>query len=469
MKRKCICEICTCGRHRCPHNPTMIFEKSGKPCVLTEYVEKYPQYDQVLPPKSMKPKEELQENRGRMEGVSTFKSDYLPYDVLNRPRRHQEVYKPKPGHMDHGTTYKRDFNTYEIQPVAPVRPVERRQNIGKFDGNPTYKDDFKAWDIQKRELAKQDNAYQPPKEKFGNLTTFQDDYFQKELIPRESYRPPNVSRRINIPFDGLTSHRISYIPYKLEPKLVRDREEYKPSSQPFDDLTTHRLNYKGALGELTKSFKPEHGKVGSSARFEGSSEFKDSFQPWLIPSRYIHKVDEYIPPNAHMESDTTTHRDYVQHQLSYVAPARPVSHGRRSSAPFQGNTTMKDDFKAWEAQRQGIIKREHQLPNASGKFDGLTTFRAHYQPHEISLTENYKPYMAVRNYVPFEGETMYHSEYTAKKNEICPAVYPSPPGYVFETVDSRGHKMYRKTLTPEMNTFSKENGNKMAQAIAVMS
>uniref|UniRef100_A0A8C5PGI1 Stabilizer of axonemal microtubules 2 n=1 Tax=Leptobrachium leishanense TaxID=445787 RepID=A0A8C5PGI1_9ANUR len=469
MKRKCICEICTCGRHRCPHNPTKIFE-SGKPCVLTEYVEKYPQYDNVAPTQSMKPKEEYHGHHGKMEGVTTFKSDYIPYDVINPPRRHQEEYQPKPGHIDLGTTYNRDFNPHEIHPVAPVRPMEKRQNIGKFDGHPTYKDDFKPWDIQKRELVKPENVYQIPSQKFGNLTTFQQDYFPKELMPRESFKPPDVAKNSNIPFDGVTSHRISYVPYKLEPKFVKQAEEYKPSSQPFDDLTTHRLNYKGVIGELTKSCKPEHGKIGSSARFEGSTEFKDSFQPWLIPSRYIHKGAEYMPPNTHMQLDTTTHTDYIPHQLNFIAPIRPVSHGRRSNAPFQGDTTMKEDYKAWETQRQEMIKREHQFPKVSGKFDGVTTFQSHYQPHEISRTENYKPSnMAVRNSAPFESDTMYRSEYTAKKNEVCPALYPVPPGYTFENVNSRGHKMYRKILTPEMNGFMKKNGNRVAQPIAVMS
>lgn len=69
-----------------------------------------------------------------------FRSDYIPYDVTNRPVRPHQEYEPKPGHIELGTTYNRDFNAHKIEPVGPARPVENRQiNMGKFDTNPTYK------------------------------------------------------------------------------------------------------------------------------------------------------------------------------------------------------------------------------------------------------------------------------------------------------------------------------------------
>ncbi|XP_068128602.1 stabilizer of axonemal microtubules 2 isoform X2 [Hyperolius riggenbachi] len=458
-------------RHRCPHNPTKIFEKSGKPCVLTEYVEKYPQYDIVQPPESMKPKHEYQGNRGKMEGVTTFKSDYIPYDVTNRPVRPQQEYIPKPGQIELGTTYNQDFNPHKIEPVAPARPLEKRQmNTGKFDTNPTYKDDYRAWDFQKRELAKQDHTYQPPTVKFGNSTTFQDDFFPKEMMPRESFKPPGVAKRSNVPFDGTTSHRTSYIPYDVERRQPREKQEYKPSSQPFDDLTTHRINFKGALGEKTKSCKPDNGKVGSNAQFQGNTEFRDSFQPWSVAPNFVQKSHEYNPPTTHMETDTTTHLDYVQHQLSYNAPIRPVSHGRRSNVPFQGSSTMKEDFQPWDSKRQDMIKKNHEIPRPTGKFEDLTTFKSHYLPHEIHPTQSFKPAnAALRSSAPFESGTLYRSDYTPKKNEICPANYASPPGYVFESIDSRGHKLFRKVLTPEINSFSNRNEDNLAKAIAVIS
>uniref|UniRef100_A0A6I8NKU4 Stabilizer of axonemal microtubules 2 n=1 Tax=Ornithorhynchus anatinus TaxID=9258 RepID=A0A6I8NKU4_ORNAN len=70
---RCLCEICTCGCHRCPRNPKKIYENSVQPCPTTEYLENYPQHGPVVPPPSLKPKQEIQANHGKMEGITTFK------------------------------------------------------------------------------------------------------------------------------------------------------------------------------------------------------------------------------------------------------------------------------------------------------------------------------------------------------------------------------------------------------------
>uniref|UniRef100_A0A8I5UHI9 Uncharacterized protein n=1 Tax=Pongo abelii TaxID=9601 RepID=A0A8I5UHI9_PONAB len=69
----CLCQICTCRRHDCPHGTTRIYENSGAFCPTTEYLEKCPMYDSVLPPQSLKPKQEIRACRGKMEGITTFK------------------------------------------------------------------------------------------------------------------------------------------------------------------------------------------------------------------------------------------------------------------------------------------------------------------------------------------------------------------------------------------------------------
>uniref|UniRef100_A0A803YG35 Uncharacterized protein n=1 Tax=Meleagris gallopavo TaxID=9103 RepID=A0A803YG35_MELGA len=42
-------------------------------CLTTEYVEKYPKYSNISPARSLKPKQEYQAHRGKMEGITTFK------------------------------------------------------------------------------------------------------------------------------------------------------------------------------------------------------------------------------------------------------------------------------------------------------------------------------------------------------------------------------------------------------------
>ncbi|KFQ09767.1 Protein FAM154B, partial [Leptosomus discolor] len=439
-------------RHRCPHKPTRIYDNGQQPCLTTEYAEKYPKYSNISPPWSLKPKQEYQVHRGKMEGITTFKSDYLPYDIVKRPFQVQEEHKPKTGKIELGTTYQKDYNAHKVQPVTLVRPLERKHTTrGKLDTIPTYQDDYRSWEVQRREASKMEHIYHPPTQKFGNSTTFQDDFVPRELNPRQSFKPPCVAKLSDVPFDSATSHRTSYVAHQLEPKFVRSKEEYKPSNQPFEDLTTHRNDFKGLPGQLAKSCKPENAKVGSNAHFNGVTEFQDRFQPWLVSLPEVHKPKEYVPPRGNMDFNSTSHLDYIKHEVSPAVPIRPVSNPRRTNAPFQRNTTTKEDFKAWGSCRQEIIKKEQEIPKPAGKFYDLTTFRSHYIPHQIIPAQSFKPvHVVVPSSAAFQDETMYRTEYTPKKQEICPANYPSPPSYVYVNTDSRGHKFFRQ-LTPEFS------------------
>uniref|UniRef100_A0A674EPD3 Stabilizer of axonemal microtubules 2 n=1 Tax=Salmo trutta TaxID=8032 RepID=A0A674EPD3_SALTR len=421
MKRLCICEICSCGRHRCPHRPTALYGKPNMTCVLTEYTEKYPAYGGYNPPQSLKPKPVNHGDRGRMDGTTTFKTDFIPYVVTRRPGKQQAEYKPKPGDIDLGTTYKQDYSLYEVQPFAPSRPSERVHATGhKMDTVPTYKEDFRQWEMCKRELKKPDLTYHPPDAKFDGHTTFQDDFLPRGLAPRESFKPSSIPKISDTPFDGVTSNQQCYVSHPLEARWVKAPEPYKPSSQPLQDLTTNRRDYQGLPGQLPQSYKPNPGKVTSDVPFQSSTEFKEHFQQWPVSLPQLHKSLQYVSPTEHMDMSTTSGADYVQHNIQPFISAKPFNRPTKSSAPFQ----------------------------------------AHFTPHELQPNVSFKPAHApMRADAPLEGGTMYSTEFTPKRISVCPASYDSPPGFVFEDRDDRGHRFYRKLPSKDMN--------KMAAGMAV--
>ncbi|XP_067873692.1 stabilizer of axonemal microtubules 2 [Heterodontus francisci] len=451
MTRKCICEICNCGRHHCPHQPLGFYDKTLKPCLLTEYHDKYPAYGGIKPRESFRPKREFLSNRGRMEGTSTFRTDYIPHEITHRPERLQHEYRPKSGEVDHHTTYKTDYSPHQIKPAESMRPPPTKPGKGgKIDTVPTYKDDYRLWDIPKRKT-KTPQAYCPPTARFGNPSTFQDDYGPKGYALTESFKPPYAPKISDVPFDGLTNHKIAYVPHPLGERYVRPRDEYKPSDKPFDSITTHRRDYRGLHGDPTKSYKPEHGKVGSDAPFDSSSEFRDRYQAWPVTLPYVHKHPDYVQPDGPMDLNSTSHLDYVGHKVKPPAPFKPAS-ARKIHAPFQGSTTMKDDFKSWEMKKPEIIKRAEEIGIPHAKFDDLTTFKANYVPHPINPPQSFKPTNApLHSTTPFDGGTLYRTEYIPKRLEICPASYPTPPGYVYESTDARGHRFFHKVTASEEN------------------
>ncbi|NXS09442.1 SAXO2 protein, partial [Neodrepanis coruscans] len=451
-------------RHRCLHIRTRIYDDGLQPSLTTEYVDKYPGYGNISPPRSCKPKYEYQQDGRKMDGISTFKSDYLPFDIVKRPFRAPQEYRPKSGEIDLGTIYQKDYSPHKIGPVTLARPRERKHTTdAKLDTIPTYRDDYRLKEAQRTESFKVERVYEPPTETFGNPSTFQDDFIPKELNPPQSFRPP-AAKPSDGPFDGTTSHRTAYVLHELGPKFIRPKDEYKPCDQPFEDLTTHQRDFKGIPGQQPKSCKPEHRKVTSDVPFTGITEFQDRYQPWLVTLPELHRPKEYVPPTDKMDLNSTNRLDYILHDICPAAPIRPPQR-RRMSAPFQGNTTTKDDFKPRTICRQGMIKKEPEIKMPTGKFSSLTTFRSHYIPHQAPPAQSCKPVDAVGpSEVPFQDETLYRIDYTAKKKEICPAHHPANLGYVYVNTDSRGHQFFRQ-LSPEP---SNSNCNPIPNEVAVM-
>lgn len=311
-------------------------------------------------------------------------------------------------------------------------------------------EDFRQWELSKPELRKPDVTYHPPSAKFGNSTTFQDDFAPRGLVPRESFKPSNQPKLSDAPFDGVTSNRQAYVPHLLEARFSRPPQVYKPSSAPLQDLTSHKQDYKGLPGTIPKSCKPENAKAASDSPFQTSTEFRDRFQQWpvTLPSR--HKAEEYVAPTADMDLSTTTNTYYTKHSVQPYVSAKPFARPARSSAPFQSNTTMKEDFKPWASCKQDIIKKPEEIHKASGKMEGLTTFRAHFTQHTPQPSISFKPPNAtMQRDVPMEDGTMYRTDFTTKKINVCPASLDSPTGYVFENCDERGHKFFRKLSSQE--------------------
>lgn len=66
-------------------------------------------------------------------------------------------------------------------------------------------------------------------------------------------------------------------------------------------------------------------------------------------------------------------------------------------------------------------------------------------PHDSTRTGSFKPDgVAFQSDAPFDGNTLYRTEYTHKEIDPCPAalVDTHRSGYVFDGVDEHGHKVY---------------------------
>ncbi|XP_069482072.1 stabilizer of axonemal microtubules 1 isoform X1 [Ambystoma mexicanum] len=461
---KCICQICICGRHHCPHLPTKIFDALEKPCLISEYVDQY-LCRQSQPTKSFKPCRLYEEPTTKMDGLTTFREAYIPHKVVIPKFRHQDKYKPNNEAMDMLTTYKQEYNPYCVQKTASFRPAYHRPtNNIKMDTVATYTDDYKPWNEPKRDSMKPDNTYRPPGEAFATSTTFGDACEFKGPAYTKSCRPDNTPRISTTPFDNVSNYKDAYISHQVQKPKFHIADVWRPCLHPFDGLTINQRDFRGQPGDPAKSTKPENTRKKYDIPFCPSTECQDAYTKMPIQCRFHKKYPTYIPPVLKMDMVTTNQCAYTEHRIQIPKSFRPVHHGGRDDVPFEGRSVMKDDYRQWSYTRVPPVKPDQMLHLSDEPLECMTTSRINYVPHPPAHTLSCKPVgTSARHSEPMDAESMYCTTYTPKQIVLCPARFKDPEGYVFEGMDSSGHRQYSSFYDKGQRSSSKEEtGNTYA-------
>ena len=152
-------------RHRCPHLPTKIYDKTEKTRLLSEYTENYPIYQSYLPRNSFKPEWCYRKPSAPMEGLTTCRRDFGLHKMLPVTFHQPDTYVPSQETMDLLTTYKHDFNYLPTCPVGLIKPRDSKFPNGDkiMQYLPTYKG-------ERRINRGQARATDPPRHGYMHIT-----------------------------------------------------------------------------------------------------------------------------------------------------------------------------------------------------------------------------------------------------------------------------------------------------------
>ncbi|NXG63670.1 SAXO1 protein, partial [Hemiprocne comata] len=427
--------------HRCPHLLTRPYDKKEKPCLLSEYMERYPLYPITAPRGSFKPKEVGKMEDIAMEGISITKRDYIAHEVLPWELKQREKYVKSDKIMDLTSTYKQDYNAYSISEVPPCLPYVTRHP--QMDARTTYEDDYVLWNEPKTEIIRPNNTFCPSKEESDHKTIAQDDCLYRGPIATQSFKPMKLDQKSKAPFDNITNYKVNYVPHLLEKRYVNIYEKYKANKNPFDGLTTHKASYKVLACQPAKLAKPLQLKLPHDLPFSSTTEFQEKYQAWPQLPVFTKKPGVYLPPLEKMDLHTTNQIHYKYLNGKPAKICQTFSKLNKSMEPFNSSSVMKEDYKPWLCKRQEPITHALELTFPAETMDCLTTFQTHYMPHPLTVTKSYKPaWSGPEHYTLLDAKTMYGNSYTPKGIVKCLASYKDPPGYIFEGTDADGHKLY---------------------------
>ena len=288
----------------------------------------------------------------------------------------------------------------------------------------------------------------PSGDPFGGDSTYVNDFKKHSQAPRSAIKPDNSALQSNQPFDDRTSNREDYIRHNLPNKYNRPKEEYAPNKIPVESLTTNRRDFTPKDLERSRSFKPDGQGYRSDAPFEDDTTNKVDYKKWDVQPMQAKKDNEWRPPMGDMDLTTNYNTEFTNKPGQRAQPVRPGSR-RKIDAKFEGDTTYGQDFRKWPGDRRGPIKASNDYEVPTVPFEGLSTYKGHYQPHAGGAAVSFKPDgTAYRSDAPFDGNTLYRSEFTPKEIEPCPAALleSHKSNFVFNTEDDKGHKYYQKVV-----------------------
>nr|CAH8867336.1 unnamed protein product [Trichobilharzia regenti] len=452
----CICQICNCGRHKCPHQRSR--SDTSKPCGISEYTTKYIQH-KLVPVESCKPPHKGVQGEGQMSSNTTHRTDYVqhPLSIQGSCKRDSE-YQPPQGTFDGMTTYTKEYTGKYGESAVPVKPINRKGTTAKFDGEATYTTDYRPWKLEKRELAVCRESNMPKSNApFSGMATYTSDYIAYDSRPPTSCKPAHKYLESQTPFSDSTNYRDSYRVPDLSERArpIKNMEQTQKSTVPMEHISTHMNDYYWKTVVPSASCKPEYTGMKNTEPFSKDTTHRSDYRQWEVAERSTPVMNDshstYPEPLGKMSSDTTYNKDYIPFELQYQKAIRKADRLGRGTElpPFQGISDYTDSYRRWALEPHiKVTPREgtYTIPNV--KFEGKSTTSDHYVPHlNYRPAESCKPLnQAVLNQTPFDDATLYRMEYTPKHLEPCPAALLTTglSNYVFAEESDTGHIFYRR-------------------------
>lgn len=453
MTKQCICQICNCGRHHCPHKPRGTIPVGNQPCTISEYTNRYIQHP-LERRENCKPPVEILKNAGPIDDKTTNRVDYIKHPMGDRYVHMPDQYIKPDGDMDMHTSYTKEYTKKPIDRTQPIRKDHSRKMSGKFEGLPTYRNDYRRWQLPDRKRYGGEAVYRPTSAPFEGKSTFTHDYIKYPINLRQSMKPEERALHSDDPFDDKTGYRVEYVKHPMPNRFVREKPTWNPNKQPLDGMSNYKKDYTEKTAPKQESCKPPAQAFESDAPFKGSTTHRSDFQKWAMERPYVHEPADYIKPDGIMDLNSTTHLHFPAHKVAARIAVRPPSR-RKVTGDFDGTTNYREDFRKWNAggRQKPMMKTDYVPPTAP--FEGCSTFTAHYVQHKVDPAVACKPNnLVISSNTPFDDGTMYRMEYTKKKSAPCPAAIldTAVSNYVYKEQDEVGHKFYQP-ITESITTI----------------
>ncbi|KAI0980658.1 hypothetical protein GJ496_000005 [Pomphorhynchus laevis] len=430
---KCICKLCTCGKHKCPKKH---FATNKEFNANSEYKTNFTAKDCQTPPKLIKPTSCTKQSSESIESTTTYRKSFKEYDCKREPSYKPEEVHIQPDLLDDTTTYNQSYQGKYVEQMKPIKRKNDKKQVIAFSGTATYKDHFQKHDIDlnyrkfvKPNKTDDDLKLCGPLEKFSEYKRAYQPIDCAEPIQIQQAPGTLSEENKDKPFNASTVYQSTFTPMNCEQTQIQKphNELHLDQSLAFESDTTHRHDFTAHSNcDPTISAKPKETKV---CRY-----------PFSDTTTY---VSDYLPHSS------------CQKRVSCQSQSNPLQIDEFTSKRFAAQSLYKLEFQPKTQSQIQIAKQNDHLGVKGGELHNKTVYKEMYPSHKICQPlERHRPnvdYHHTReNNCAAIGDSIYRETFVAHKDCDLVAKKVIPKKHVISnTMDKiEDTSVYRSAFGP---------------------
>ncbi|XP_055956712.1 uncharacterized protein LOC130012554 [Patella vulgata] len=359
---------------------------------------------------------------GNFDGHTGYNDVYREHKIAPRESMKKNDYVPPDGKFDGETTSRLDYPGQSVPKRQSFKPSgDALKSEDPFDANTGYKNTYVEHPLQPKQGRRRDE-YQPPTETMDSLSTNKQDFQGLTVPKRKNYKRDTEAFKSDEPIDDSTTSALDYKAYTTQrPEIKRQTGNLKPEGD-MDIDTVNAQTYREFPSQKRVAKRPTSSDaLKGTGNFDGHTGYNDVYREHKIAPRESMKKNDYVPPDAKFDGETTSRLDYPGQSVPKRQSFKPSGDALKSEDPFDANTGYKNTYVEHPLQpKQGRRRDEYQPPTET--MDSLSTNKQDFQGLTVAKRKSYKrDTEAFRSDEPIDDSTtsaLDYKGYTAQRPEI---------------------------------------------------